>query len=57
MDPNAALAEIRSITSNLALNPELAGEAAALRLAELIDGLDGWMSSGGFLPNDWQAGR
>ena len=50
MDPNAALEEIRRIIAKYA-----DGRAYdANRLAELTDGLDTWLSNGGFLPADWQ---
>jgi len=47
MDPTAALMEIRSITKKLS-------EPDFERLCDLIDALDNWISSGGFLPEDWQ---
>lgn len=49
MDPNAALAEIRSILADRAED----GTWDAERLAELINGLDDWITGGGFLPADW----
>ena len=52
MDPNANLDEQRRII-NRALASEI-GDAEALRLAELARALDEWISSGGFLPRDWQ---
>jgi hypothetical protein len=56
MDPNAALKEIREIIKEAddCLNSE--EELVAFnfsRLVDLIDGLDGWISKGGFLPDDW----
>ena len=50
MDPNAALDEIRSIVARADGG---LGRSDAERLAELVDGLDGWLSRGGFLPADW----
>jgi hypothetical protein len=47
MDPNACLAEIRQIVSNFESNDYL-------RLAELVDGLDDWLSHGGFKPTEWE---
>lgn len=44
MDPNATLAQIR----------ECIDEADGPRAIELFEALDGWLSSGGFLPTDWQ---
>lgn len=58
MDPNAALAEIRKINSSLTDGAGLLteGEAVATldRLSELTEGLDEWLSQGGFLPDAWQ---
>jgi hypothetical protein len=53
MDPNAALAEIRTIISQ---HNRDGGLVVAARLAELVDGLDGWLSKGGFLPAAWTHG-
>jgi hypothetical protein len=64
MDPNANLAEQRRLAKRLLELPadELGhyttaeqSEAyyASLRLAELVEALDGWIGSGGFLPKDW----
>lgn len=50
MDPDAALAEIRDIISRWNRD---GGLVVAARLAELVDGLDGWLSKGGFLPDAW----
>jgi hypothetical protein len=50
MDPDAALREIRALVFE-----QLHGDKADPdRLAELIDGLDGWIRAGGFLPSSWQ---
>jgi hypothetical protein len=44
MDPNAALKEIRAI-----LDSALDGDRQdAFRVCELVEGLDGWISHGGF---------
>lgn len=58
MDPTAALAEIRSIISENGSVDEMAMPLQEIqdkydRLCELVDGLDNWISSGGFLPEDW----
>jgi hypothetical protein len=55
MDPNATLIEIRQLTKAL-----LEGDSRDIvrdgeRLAELFDGLDGWLTRAGFLPTDWNA--
>lgn len=51
MDPNAALAEIREITAHILDGKPDSGQA--LRLAELSEALDEWLSKGGFLPSAW----
>lgn len=51
MDPNAALDEIRSLAARADGG---LGRSDAERLAELVSGLDSWLSGGGFLPSDWQ---
>lgn len=58
MDPNAALEEIRLLQVQILerLNkgqyggclPDLAAE-----LVDKIEGLDGWLTKGGFLPDAW----
>lgn len=57
MDPNATLETIREQYATLRLmlddtNGNLA--EAAEDLLDAIQDLDGWLSKGGFLPNDWQ---
>lgn len=52
MDPNAALLAIRSLMTDIReeqspLDPDVAD------LLEAIDGLDQWLSKGGFLPQVW----
>ena len=52
MDPNAALAEIRSILASSDLElPDYE------RLADLTAGLDEWITAGGFLPAAWEMAR
>lgn len=54
MDPNAALEELRSwVDGDLSSRP---APERAERMAELFDGLDGWLSKGGFLPDAWTNG-
>lgn len=49
MDPNATLAELRAL-----LGEDRVWDSDDIdRMAELIRALDGWMSSGGFLPKAW----
>jgi hypothetical protein len=54
MNPDAALTRIRELVSR-ALANEGKDDAAAMlnELAKLIEDLDGWLSSGGFLPLSW----
>jgi hypothetical protein len=49
MDPDVALREIREIAGS----SDQPSEAGFRRLAELVDGLDTWLTNGGFLPTDW----
>ncbi len=56
MDPNAALETARTLAAEIGddkLIPQAREEAAAT-LAETFQALDGWLSSGGFKPHDWQ---
>lgn len=51
MDPNAALANARAITTAI-----LSGwltEDGGYELAEAFDALDQWLTKGGFLPSAW----
>lgn len=51
MDPTATLTEIRTLTGpRIGLNPHEVN-----RLIELVDGLDQWLSHGGFMPTQWPA--
>lgn len=69
MDPNETLERIRQIVADIhrggypipghehrgLMHDFTKGELAELgeELAELTDGLDKWMSKGGFLPDEW----
>lgn len=53
MDPQATLDELRRI----ALEHLESDDSDLARMAELVEALDGWLSTGGFLPRDWQARR
>lgn len=63
MDPNATLAELRSILSDYLSevdnDPEQVDmdEGTAVRVVDLFQALDGWLSAGGFLPQAWGKGR
>jgi hypothetical protein len=45
MDPNVTLAQLRE---------KRHGNFIESETRELFDALDGWLKSGGFLPDDWQ---
>jgi hypothetical protein len=55
MDPNVMLAALRQamVDFELAGSGENAMEAAD-RMSEYLEGLDQWLSKGGFLPTAWQ---
>jgi hypothetical protein len=58
MDPNAVLASIRELVADYykwsdADEGYLCRETA-IELCGKIEGLDSWLSKGGFLPTDWQ---
>ena len=58
MDPNANLEEQRSIIDRmLDEHSEYIDTGDALRLAELVQALDAWIVSGGFLPRSWGDSR
>ncbi|QWY84428.1 hypothetical protein SEA_KNOCKER_86 [Mycobacterium phage Knocker] len=52
MDPDAALDEIRALCARVRADGRLS-QADVERGAELFDGLDGWLASGGMLPGPW----
>jgi hypothetical protein len=55
MDPNANLDEQLALAKEL-LDPASWAfnvEEKAVRLAELVEGLDHWLTGGGFLPTRW----
>jgi hypothetical protein len=56
MDPDAALTEIRQLTEEHSTYGELS-DGNTSRLVELIESLDNWVSSQGFLPDPWSAKR
>lgn len=48
MDPEIALFELRQLAQDLYwAQPETS------RFAEIFQGLDEWLTAGGFLPKDW----
>lgn len=50
MDPNECLNRIRALVLTFRESDDSEGSA----LAEHIEALDGWLSSGGFLPQAWE---
>ena len=62
MDPNEALRQIRLTIKQLQVEDKPVGGIAlpqfiqhARDLAELVEGLDEWLSKDGFLPADWRS--
>jgi hypothetical protein len=58
MDPNETLRLLREAITGYdeaALSSADAANAAAERIIELFEALDGWLSKGGFAPADWIA--
>ena len=55
MDPDTCLSEIRSIVQHVddPDEPDTV-EDRFERLVQLVDGLDSWMSLGGYPPRPWQ---
>ena len=56
MDPNATLREIRELIATIEKDVFPLPHQER-RLMELVSLLDGWMSGGGRLPDDWQVKR
>lgn len=50
MDPDESLSEIRGLLTP----PRGLTWNETARLAELVDGLDDWLSHGGVLPKEWR---
>lgn len=63
MDPNSNLDEQKRLAARIVAafdKPEPSDhfdEDDVLRLAELVQALDGWLAGGGFLPSDWARKR
>jgi hypothetical protein len=55
MDPDANLAEQRKLAETIINGHGTRDDAD--RLAELVMGLDDWLTRGGFYPGDWKDGR
>ena len=55
MDPDTCLEEIRQLVEARQQAIALAGVTSNHdRLVELVDGLDQWLTAGGFFPTAWQ---
>ncbi len=54
MDPNATLMELLKLAEEIQADDADETNIDMLRVAELVDALDGWMSTGGFLPDRWK---
>ena len=52
MDPNTALNELRTLLGQ-AIEGDTMDPSDVTRAAELFEGLDNWITRGGFLPSDW----
>ena len=58
MDPDVCLKEMLEIAAKfLTGRIHLADEEQAMRLAELVEALDGWILKEGFLPQRWTSAR
>jgi len=56
MDPNVCLAELRDL-GKFTIKAKETGVDDFVRVLELFEALDGWLSSGGFLPKDWREAK
>lgn len=60
MDPDSNLAEQLEIAQDILKDADKGraiSEDDAVRLAELVEGLDDWLRGRGFLPKRWSRGR
>lgn len=56
MDIDAAVAEMNALVG-ANIDREYVSDHVTARMMELWDGMNGWLSTGGALPNDWQRMR
>jgi hypothetical protein len=57
MDPNETLRLLRLTIKQMGVEPKNAiWMAHAEEVVEYVEALDTWLSSGGFIPDDWKAG-
>lgn len=54
MDPNECLAEVRFLIATRNADPAGFSDDDTARLIELVEALDVWMATGGFLPEQWR---
>jgi hypothetical protein len=59
MDPDVALDELLDLLDRIATLADMHPSATVAdrdinRMLELVEGLDSWLTSGGFLPDRWQ---
>lgn len=56
MDPNATLKEMLELAADIIKSSDEypADLVAAVRLAEAVDALNGWIMNGGFMPKAWR---
>ena len=59
MDPDAALDELLVLIDRMRVpshsNPRISAPFQEVdRVLELLDGLDSWLTAGGFLPSRWR---
>jgi hypothetical protein len=53
MDPNEALKHLRELLETRIPASGMGKIQMILKIREMFNALDGWISSGGFLPDDW----
>ncbi len=56
MDPNAALRALREYAEHIVETHALQSDNSR-EMAASFQALDGWLSSGGFTPDDWKTGE
>ncbi len=54
MDPDANLREMRRLVRKMVDDEYEVDSDDAMRLVELVQALDEWLSTGGFLPQSWR---
>jgi hypothetical protein len=62
MDPDAALEELLSLLEKIQHSPvdgprDQIDSVDVLRVGELVEALDSWFATGGYLPRRWQPAR